>query len=148
VTEPTGILPHRPPFLFIDEVVEVDAEQITALRTFHEDEDFFRGHFPGNPIVPGVLILEAMAQAVAYLAMRENPGAEVFLTGVDRARFRKPVRPGDEIELVVRIEGERMGILRARGEARVGGKRVADAVLNGQLRPPAADDAQAEPVDS
>lgn len=144
MTEPTGILPHRPPFLFIDRVTELGAGQITAVRTFREDEDFFRGHFPGNPIVPGVLILEAMAQAVAYLAMRENPGVEVYLTGVDRARFRKPVRPGDELELVVRIEGERMGVLRARGEARVGGARVADAVLNGHVGPPAASGEQAE----
>ena len=137
---PTRILPHRPPFLFIDRVVEIDGQQVTAVRTFRDDEDFFRGHFPGNPIVPGVLLLEAMAQAVAYLAMRQNPGAEVYLTGVDRARFRKPVRPGDEVVLSARIEGKRMGVLRARCEARVGGERVADAVLGGHIGAAAGDD--------
>lgn len=129
---PADILPHRPPFLMIDEVLRCDEKSIVAVRTFREDEEFFRGHFPGNPIVPGVLLIEGMAQALAYLALR-GPASAVYLTGVDRARFRKPVVPGDRVEFEVRIEGERLGILRARCEARVDGHRVADAVLTGHV---------------
>jgi 3-hydroxyacyl-[acyl-carrier-protein] dehydratase len=125
------ILPHRPPFLFIDRVVSIEIERIVAVRTFRPDEDYFRGHFPGNPIVPGVLLLEAMAQAMAILAMQGDPGRQVYLTGVDRARFRHPVHPGQEVELNVRLEGARMGIVRAQAEARVAGARVADATLSG-----------------
>ncbi|MEE8409194.1 MAG: 3-hydroxyacyl-ACP dehydratase FabZ [Myxococcota bacterium] len=129
---PTDILPHRPPFLLIDEVLRCDNESIVAVRTFRADEEFFRGHFPDNPIVPGVLLIEGMAQALAYLAMHGASSNVVYLTGIDRARFRKPVRPGDRVEFEVRIEGERLGILKARGCARVDGHRVADAVLDGK----------------
>ena len=128
---PTEILPHRPPFLFIDRVLSMDAERIVAVRKFRPDEDYFRGHFPGNPVVPGVLLLEAMAQAMAILTMQGDPGRQVYLTGVDRARFRKPVHPGAEVELAVELEGARMGIVRARAQARVAGARVADATLSG-----------------
>jgi len=135
---PTEILPHRPPFLFIDKVVSVDHEHVVAVRRFRPEEEYFKGHFPGHPIVPGVLLIEAMAQALAILAMHREPDVQVFLTGVDRARFRKPVLPNQEVELSIRVEGIRMGIVRAKAEARVAGERVADAILHGFVAPPGA----------
>lgn len=128
---PSDIIPHRPPFLFIDEVCEIEGTRIRTVRTFREEEDFFRGHFPGNPIVPGVLLIEAMAQTFACLAMHEGGVKAVYLTGIDRARFRKPVHPGQQVEISVDFEGGRMGVMKARAEARVGGERVADARLSG-----------------
>ncbi len=127
------ILPHKPPFLFIDEVLACEEGLVRAVRTFRPDEDFFRGHFPGRPIVPGVLLLEAMAQTFAYWGLRKHGVKVVYLTGVDRARFRKPVLPGDRVEMEVRIEGAHLGLVSARAEARVGGARVADARLVGRF---------------
>lgn len=134
--EPQELLPHRPPFLFIDRVVECDEKSVFALRTFRPEEAFFQGHFPDRPIVPGVLLIEALAQAFAYLCirMRRVRGQNdegVLLTGVDAAHFRKPVRPGKQVELRVTIEATRMGMVRSRAEARVDGVRVADARLTG-----------------
>lgn len=128
---PHEVLPHRPPFLFVDRVLECTTTTARAVRIFRPDEEFFKGHFPGNPIVPGVLLLEAMAQTFAYLAIVERPKAKVYLTGVDRARFRKPVRPGEEVELRVEVEGMRLGLVRGKGVAVVGGAKVADALLTG-----------------
>ena len=136
--EPKALLPHRPPFLFIDRVVSVTEAEIVAVRMFRPEEDFFRGHFPGNPIVPGVLLIEMMAQAMAILAIERQSDARVYLTGVDRARFRQPVVPSQEVEVTVRVEGERLGIVRARCEAKVLGIRVADAVLSGFVNSPVA----------
>jgi len=130
-TPPSEVLPHRPPFLFLDEVVELTEETVRAVRTFRPDEAFFAGHFPGRPIVPGVILLEAMAQAFAYMAMKLGGLKGVYLTGVDRARFRKPVLPGEKIEITVRVQGGRMGLLSAKAEVRVAGTKVADARLTG-----------------
>ena len=99
--ELSGLLPHRPPFLFIDRIVEQSPGRIHVARTFRPEEDFFRGHFPGRPIVPGVLLLEMMAQAFA--CMTAAPGKGVYLTGVDRARFRKPVLPGQEVRVLAEL---------------------------------------------
>jgi len=134
LTEPHALLPHKPPFLFIDAVTEVSDNAIRAHRTFRPDEDFFRGHFPDRPIVPGVLLIEAMAQAFAYLIMRapDRNLEGVYLTGVDRARFRAPVLPGDRVEITVEIQGERLGLVTAKAEALVDGKKVADARLTGR----------------
>ncbi len=133
---PAGeLLPPRPPFLFLDEVLECDESHVRAVRTFRPDEDFFRGHFPGRPIVPGVLLVEAMAQAFAYWGLTFQKAGAVYLTGVDRARFRRPVLPGDRVELVVRVEGARLGLVSARAEATVAGAKVADARLTGRFEP-------------
>jgi 3-hydroxyacyl-[acyl-carrier-protein] dehydratase len=135
---PLGLLPHRPPFLFIDEVVHCDLQgSIRAVRTFRPEEDFFRGHFPGNPIVPGVLLLEGMAQTMAYLAMRWDGSPNVYLVGIDRARFRKPVRPGQRVEFSVVVEGKRLGVFSANAEARVDGAKIAEARLRGIAGPEA-----------
>lgn len=134
-TMPGDLLPHAPPFLFIDEVLACDDTSVRARRRFRPDEEFFRGHFPGRPIVPGVLLVEAMAQCFAYLALRRAPGALVYLTGVDRARFRKPVLPGQVVELTVQLTGSTLGLVNAKAEARVDGAKVADAHLIGRVTP-------------
>ena len=130
-----ALLPHRPPFLFIDRVMSIDERAIVATRVFRPEEEFFRGHFPGRPIVPGVLLVEAMAQAMALLVLQQQPNQRVYLTGIDRARFRQPVLPGQEIEITVRIEGARLGVFRAVAEVKVGRVRVADATLSGFAGP-------------
>ena len=128
---PHALLPHAPPFLFLDEVVALGESSVHARRTFRPDEDFFRGHFPGNPIVPGVLLIEGMAQAFAYLMMHGRELRGVYLTGIDRARFRRPVHPGETVDFMVEVEGLRMGLVTGKAEARVGEVRVADARLSG-----------------
>ena len=129
---PNEVLPHREPFIFIDEVLECTDTFIRATRTFGPEEDFFRGHFPGDPIVPGVILVEAMAQSFAYLCLLGDT-ASVYLTGIDRARFRQPVRPGETVEFRVHFEQERMGLLLASAEAYVGETKVAQARLTGAV---------------
>ena len=101
-----GIIPQREPFLMIDEVEEyVPGESATAYKHVNESEYYFKGHFPGNPIMPGVLIVEALAQtgAVAILSMEENKGKNALFGGIDKLRFKRQVIPGDTIKLEVRI---------------------------------------------
>lgn len=130
---PHEVLPHKPPFLYIDEVLRCTDTEVCARRKFAADEDFFRGHFPGQPLVPGVLLIEAMAQTFAYLALLRGRGVGVHLTGVDRARFRRPVLPEQEVEITVEVKDVRLGLYRAKGLARVDGVKVADALLTGRV---------------
>lgn len=125
------VLPHREPFLFVDRVVELEGTRIVGERTFRPEEPFFAGHFPGRPIVPGVLLVEGLAQTLAYFALRHRPAARVFLVGIDKARFRSVVEPGQLVRLEVQVGEERFGMLTARGVARAGGAKVADATLIG-----------------
>ena len=125
------MLPHREPFLFIDRVLQLSDSSIVAARMFRDGEPFFAGHFPGQPIVPGVLLVEGLAQAMAYYALVNRPASRVYLVGIDRARFRSVVTPGTEVTFEVRIGEERFGILTGEGQARVGERRVADATLKG-----------------
>ena len=100
------IIPQREPFLMIDEVEEyVPGESATAYKFVNEDEYYFKGHFPGNPIMPGVLIVESLAQtgAVAILSMEENKGKNALFGGIDKLRFKKMVVPGDTLKLEVKI---------------------------------------------
>ena len=109
-------LPHREPFLFIDEVVDIkDNEIIHAKKTISEDEYFLEGHFPGNPIFPGVIIIEALGQAsgiLGFTTMNKTPeeGSIYVLAGVDKVRFRRRVRPGDTIDLFSKVVSEKRGI--------------------------------------
>jgi len=125
------VLPHREPFLFIDRILQLSEGSVVAARTFREDELFFAGHFPGQPIVPGVLLVEGLAQTMAYYALVNRPASRIYLVGIDHARFRSVVRPGSEVTFEVRMGEERFGILTGEGQARVGKQRVADATLKG-----------------
>jgi len=122
-----AILPHREPFLLIDEVLELEpGERVVALKRVRGDEWFFRGHFPGRPVMPGVLIVEAMAQtgAVAVLSEEENRGRIALFAGIDDTRFKRIVEPGDELELSCELERVRGPIGKGRAEARALGEHV------------------------
>ncbi|MFN3835736.1 MAG: 3-hydroxyacyl-ACP dehydratase FabZ [Glycocaulis sp.] len=127
-------LPHRYPFLLIDRAHSyVEGQSITGIKCVSAGEPYFAGHFPGFPVMPGVLIIEALAQTGAVL-MSKTLDADINKTvilfmGVDKARFRRPVRPGDVLEMPVRVVDTRRGIFRFEGEALVNGKKVAEAAF-------------------
>jgi beta-hydroxyacyl-ACP dehydratase FabZ len=130
----TRILPHRYPFLLIDRILEIDpGVRIRALKNVTVNEPYFLGHFPNGPVMPGVLIVEAMAQAGGVLAHETVPDLEprplYYLVGVDEARFRQPVFPGDQLELELTVDKVRRGMWRFSGVASVAGKPVASAKI-------------------
>jgi 3-hydroxyacyl-[acyl-carrier-protein] dehydratase len=140
VTDVRGILermPHRYPFLLIDRIVEVvPRKRIVALKNVTFNEPFFAGHFPGAPVMPGVLIIEALAQAGAYLILDEIPDREsklVYFTGIDEARFRRTVVPGDRLRLTLDVLQIRSRACRMRGVADVEGEPVAEAIIMSAL---------------
>jgi len=151
IVEIQKILPHRYPFLLIDRVIEIQRKQrIVALKNVTVNEPFFAGHFPGFPIMPGVLMVEAMAQAGGALLLTEIPDREhklMVFTGIERARFRRPVTPGDQVKIVVDVLAWRSTAVRMQGEAFVGEKLVAEAVITCRLvdREPPATASAAEP---
>ena len=120
------ILPHRPPMLLVDEIVEMDEEHVIGLLHLTGDEFFFQGHFPGNPIMPAVFRLEALAQAggVALLSMPEFKGKTAVYTGIDKAKFRRQVVPGDVLDLEVEIIAQRGPVGVGKAIASVDGKRA------------------------
>jgi 3-hydroxyacyl-[acyl-carrier-protein] dehydratase len=124
------ILPHRYPFLLVDRVLEWGSTRVRALKNVTHNEPFFAGHFPGRPIMPGVLILEGLAQTVGLLVSQEHPGKRGYLVGIDRARFRRPVLPGDTLIYEVELERSKAGFYRARAQATVEGTVVAEALLS------------------
>ncbi|MEP6908832.1 MAG: 3-hydroxyacyl-ACP dehydratase FabZ [Actinomycetota bacterium] len=127
-----AILPHRDPFLLIDEVVELEpGTRVVARKLVRPDEWYLAGHFPGRPIMPGVLIVEAMAQAgaIAVLSEEENRGRLALFGGIDNVRFKRIVEPGDELELTCVLEQVRGPIGKGRAEARVGGELAARGLL-------------------
>jgi 3-hydroxyacyl-[acyl-carrier-protein] dehydratase len=143
IREIESVLPHRYPFLFIDRVESIGEDRIVAHKLVSRNEPHFEGHFPGNPVMPGVLILEALAQAGAILAARQtsfDPSRQViYFMGMEAVKFRKPVVPGDLLQLEVVPLRKGAAIWKMRGEAKVGGTVVAEAEMLAGIRPlPAA----------
>jgi 3-hydroxyacyl-[acyl-carrier-protein] dehydratase len=132
VVDAEQILPHREPFLLIDEIVELEpGRRAVARKRVREDEWYLRGHFPGRPVMPGVLIVEAMAQtgALAVLSEEENRGRLALFAGIDDCRFKRIVEPGDELELRCELERARGPVGRGKATAHVDGELAARATL-------------------
>ncbi len=129
-----NLLPHRYPFIMIDRILElVPGEKVIALKNVSINEPFFQGHFPGSPIMPGVLIIEAMAQAGAMLAAESLPeeeqGSLIYFMGMNKVKFRKPVVPGDQIIFEIKFLKQRAKVFKMSGMAFVDEKLVAEAEL-------------------
>jgi len=128
------ILPHRYPFLLVDRVIEVDPDKrLVALKNVSINEPFFNGHFPGAPVMPGVLTIEAMAQAGAILGLLEKKAdltkSLVYFMGIDEAKFRRPIVPGDQMRIVVEVLRRKSIVWKMKGEVYVGSELAAEAIL-------------------
>ena len=124
------VIPHRPPFLFLDQITKLTATTVVGNYRF-ESEAFFKGHFPNNPIVPGVILIEGLAQTLAYLALTQVKDGTVLLTGIDNCKVRSPVRPGETVEYTVEVQKAKMGLVRASGRVSVADRRILTAELKG-----------------
>ena len=137
INEIKRIIPHRYPFLLVDRIVECDFEtKIVGLKNVTANEPFFQGHFPAFPVMPGVLIIEALAQVGCILAlkiMKMEGHASVFFTGIDGAKFRKPVVPGDQLRLEMTKIKQRNDLFRFQGQAFVDEKLAAECVIQAML---------------
>jgi len=132
-----ALLAHRYPFLLVDRIIEYEPrKRVVGIKNVTLNEPFFAGHFPGAPVMPGVLIIEAMAQTAGVLMLASLPDREtklVFFTGIDGAKFRKPVVPGDQLRLELTVLRLRPRYIRLRGEASVDGQLVAEAEIASSL---------------
>jgi 3-hydroxyacyl-[acyl-carrier-protein] dehydratase len=134
INEIMGLLPHAYPFLLVDRVVELEmGKRIVGIKNVTINEPFFQGHFPGQPIMPGVLIVEAMAQTAGILAFKSMPKAlrkkAVYFMAIDRVRFRKPVQPGDQIRMEMVVSKQRKTVWAFTGKAYVDDQLAAEAEL-------------------
>ena len=130
IKEIRDILPHRYPFLLVDRIVEMDSEHIVGLKNVTANEPFFTGHFPDFPVMPGVLIVEAMAQAAGVLVLKsidDRASKLVLLVAIENARFRKPVVPGDTLRLEMKVIKRKASVAKMAGVATVDGQVVAEA---------------------
>ncbi len=133
INEIQKILPHRPPFLLVDRILELEPQKrIVGIKNVTINEPFFTGHFPNFPVMPGVLIVEAMAQTGGVLVLRDVPDADsklVFFAAIEEAKFRRPVFPGDQLRLEVEVLSRRATFCRMKGKALVDGQLAAEAVI-------------------
>ena len=138
ITRIMKLLPHRYPFLLIDKMIDLDGEHSgTAIKNVTINEPFFQGHFPGKPVMPGVLLVEAMAQTAGALVLNhlgdDHAGKIVFFMSIDKCRFRKPVMPGDQVHFHVKLTNKRAPVWKYWAEAHVDGKKVAEAEIGAML---------------
>ena len=126
-------LPHRYPFLLVDRILEVEGDKrIVGLKNVTINEPFFQGHFPGAPVMPGVLIIECMAQVAGVMIYRDLPDKDrklVYFTSIENARFRRPVLPGDQLRIEMQLLNRRANFGKMNGQATVDGKLVAEAIV-------------------
>ena len=133
IAEIMRLLPHRYPFLLVDRIVEVERDsRIVGLKNVTINEPFFNGHFPGAPVMPGVLTIECMAQTGAILGLMNEPDLEnslVYFMGIDAARFRRPIVPGDQLRISIGLLRRKATVWKMKGEVRVDGELAAEATL-------------------
>ena len=132
ITEIMEILPHRYPFLLVDRIVELEPnKRIVGVKNVTINEPYFQGHFPGAPVMPGVLVIEAMAQVAAVLFYRDEKAGEklIYFAGIENAKFRRPVVPGDQLRLEMEVLNRHRSFGKMSGRATVEGKLVAEAVV-------------------
>ena len=145
INEIRAILPHRYPFLLVDRIVEMDAERVVGIKNVTHNEPFFQGHFPDFPVMPGVLIVEAMAQTAGILVLAGMPDRAsklVLLVAIESARFRRPVVPGDTLRMEMAVIKRKASVAKFAGRATVDGKVVAEVEVMCKLadkeeKPPA-----------
>jgi 3-hydroxyacyl-[acyl-carrier-protein] dehydratase len=152
IQEILGFLPHRYPFLMIDRIIEFERQKrVVALKNVTINEPYFQGHFPGAPIMPGVLVIEAMAQAGAVLMLSELPDREnklAVFTGIDNAKFRKQIVPGDQLRIEVDVLSFRTRAGRMAGRATIDGKVACEATLTCMIVPRVSESKPSEAADS
>lgn len=142
------ILPHRYPMLLVDSIVELEPDRIVGIKNVTVNEPFFVGHFPEFPVMPGVLIVEAMAQVAGVLVLRtlESRQKVVFLASIEQAKFRRPVVPGDQLRIEMKVSKRKSFVAKMYGTATVDGVLVAEAEVMCKLAEKAAPQAEAAPA--